>query len=90
MTVTAPVQLLFEAIDMRVSVESRSGIIYEGKLASVEPTLSVIISDCTITHPTGQKETAHTIMLRGSEVRFVSVPDALMNSPVLKQGNRKI
>lgn len=90
MAITAPVQLLFEAIDMRVSVEVRSGTIYEGKLVSVEPTLSVTISDCTIIHPTGQKETAQTVMLRGSEVRFVSVPNALAESPVLSQGNRKI
>lgn len=90
MTITAPIQLLFEAIDMRVSVEARAGTIYEGKLVSVEPTLSVTISNCTITHPTGQREIAQTVMLRGSEVRFVSVPSALVDSPVLKQGNRKI
>lgn len=90
MTITAPIQLLFEAIDMCVSVETRTGSIYEGKLVSVEPTLSVTISNCTIMHPTGQKETAQTVMLRGSEVRFVSVPNALVDSPVLKQGNRKI
>lgn len=89
MAITAPIQLLFEAIDMRVSVEVRSGTIYEGKLISVEPTLSVTLSECTITRPTGQKETAQTVMLRGSEVRFVSIPNALSNSPVLSQGNRK-
>eukprot|EP00701_Giardia_intestinalis_P000178 XP_001704002.1 Small nuclear ribonucleoprotein Sm D3, putative [Giardia lamblia ATCC 50803] len=49
MTITAPIQLLFEAIDMCVSVETRTGSIYEGKLVSVEPTLSVTISNCTIT-----------------------------------------
>mmetsp|Transcript_22052 Transcript_22052/g.27035 ORF Transcript_22052/g.27035 Transcript_22052/m.27035 type:complete len:111 (+) Transcript_22052:142-474(+) len=87
MTSTAgiPLKLLYEAEGMKVTVEMKNGEIYRGLLVNAEDTMNMTISDVVRTARNGHVTKIPTVYLRGSGVRFISLPELLKNAPVFKK-----
>ncbi len=84
-TAGIPIQLLYEAEGMKVTVEMKSGEIYRGLLVNAEETMNMTISDVVRTAKNGQVSKIPTIYVRGSMVRFISLPELLKSAPIFKK-----
>ena len=84
-TAGIPVQLLYEAEGMKVTVEIKSGEIYRGMLVNAEETMNMTISDVVRTAKNGQVSKIPTVYVRGSMVRFISLPELLKSAPIFKK-----
>ena len=80
-----PLKLLFEAEGMKVTVEMKNGEIYRGLLINAEDTMNMTISDVVRTARTGQVSKLPTVYIRGSGIRFISLPELLKSAPVFKK-----
>lgn len=83
-TLGIPIKLLHEAKGLTVSIELKTGQTYRGKLSNVEDNMNVQLKDVTIVARDGQVTTTDTCFLRGSNIRFVMVPDNLRFAPLFK------
>jgi small nuclear ribonucleoprotein D3 len=63
----------------------KNGEIYRGMLINAEETMNMTISDVVRTARNGQVSKLPTVYLRGSGVRFISLPELLKNAPVFKK-----
>ncbi len=79
-----PIKLLHEAQGLIVTAELKTGQMYRGKLATVEDNMNIQLSDVTCTARDGQVTGMEMVMLRGSHIRFIQVPDNLRHAPMLK------
>jgi small nuclear ribonucleoprotein D3 len=70
---------------MKVTVEMKNGEIYRGLLINAEETMNMTISDVIRTARNGQVSKIPTVYLRGSMVRFISLPELLTNAPIFKK-----
>lgn len=84
-----PLKLLYEAHGLIVSIELETGQTYRGKLVGIEDNMNVQLRDVTITHRDGHITLAEGCFLRGSHIRFFSLPDNLRHSPIFKNFTRK-
>ncbi|CAL5974760.1 Small_nuclear ribonucleoprotein Sm D3 [Hexamita inflata] len=82
MTVQPTVQLIFEAKGMTVQIELIDNKAYKGTLKNVDYNLNCELINATLIQ-TNQK--FEQIVIRGSQIKFVKVPDELYNSPIFKQ-----
>ncbi|QOU20614.1 small nuclear ribonucleoprotein Sm D3 [Brettanomyces bruxellensis] len=80
-----PIKLLNEAQGHVVSVELNNGAGLKGKLSDSEDSMNVLLKDVTETSRDGSVKHLDEIFVRGSQIRFVSVPDILKNAPFLKK-----
>ncbi|SCV04623.1 LAMI_0H17612g1_1 [Lachancea mirantina] len=79
-----PVKLLNESQGHIVSLELTSGETYRGKLIDNEDNMNVQLQDVTVTSREGSVTHMDNIFIRGSQVRFLVLPDILKNAPLLK------
>jgi len=84
-TAGIPIKLLYEAEGMKITAEMKNGEIYRGLLLNAEETMNVTLSDVVRTAKNGQVSKVPTVYLRGSMVRFISLPELLVNAPVFKK-----
>ena len=63
----------------------KNGEIYRGLLVNAEDTMNMTISDVVRTARNGQVSKLPTVYIRGSSVRFISLPDLLKNAPVFSK-----
>ena len=66
-------------------LKMKNGEIYRGLLLNAEDTMNMTLSDVVKTARNGQVSKIPTVYLRGSSVRFISLPDLLKNAPVFKK-----
>ncbi|VEU23744.1 DEKNAAC104977 [Brettanomyces naardenensis] len=83
MVVSIPIKLLNEAQGHVVSLELTNGVGYRGKLTESEDNMNVQLKDVTVTERDGTVKHLDQIFIRGSQVRFFSIPDMLKNAPIL-------
>lgn len=83
-SIGVPIKLLHEAQGMIVTAELKTGQLYRGKLINVEDTLNIQLAEVTCTARDGQISTMENVMLRGSHIRFIQVPDNLRHAPMFK------
>lgn len=83
-TIGAPIKLLHEAKDLIITAELKTGQMYRGKLVNVEDSMNLQLSEVTCTGRDGKVTGMEMVMLRGSHVRFIQVPDNLRHSAVLQ------
>lgn len=91
MSAGIPVRLLNEAQGHIVSLELTTGDTYRGKLVENEDNMNLSLYDVTITKGrTGEASYMNQVFVRGSMIRFVSVPDILRNAPMffMKPGEK--
>lgn len=80
-----PVQLLFEAEGMKITVEMKNGEIYRGLLVGAEDTMNVTLSEVLRTARNGQISKLPSVYLRGTSVRFVVLPNLLKSAPLFQR-----
>lgn len=80
-----PIELLFEAEGMKITVETKSGEIYRGLLHSAEDTMNVSLTDVLRTARNGKISKLPSIYLRGSTIRFIALPDLLKSAPMFQR-----
>mmetsp|Transcript_23449 Transcript_23449/g.65469 ORF Transcript_23449/g.65469 Transcript_23449/m.65469 type:complete len:111 (-) Transcript_23449:1031-1363(-) len=83
-TAGVPLKLLFEAENMKVTVEMKNGEIFRGMLVGAEETMNMNMSDVLKTARNGQVSKLPNVYLRGSSIRFVVLPELLKNAPIFQ------
>ena len=85
MSIGVPIKLLHEAENHVVTVELKSGELYRGYLMEAEDTMNMRLDDVYVTRRDGKQLHFDQVFVRGSQVRFVIIPDMLKNSPMFKR-----
>ncbi|CEP23150.1 Small nuclear ribonucleoprotein Sm D3 Short=Sm-D3; AltName: Full=snRNP core protein D3 [Cyberlindnera jadinii] len=89
MSAGIPVKLLSEAQGHIISLELNSGETYRGKLIESEDNMNVRLSDITVTSREGKATHLDNVFVRGSTIRFFSVPEMLRNAPMFDPTHTK-
>ena len=85
MSIGVPIKLLHEAENHVVTVELKSGELYRGFLMDAEDTMNMRLDDVYITRRNGKQYRLDQVFIRGSQVRFVVMPDMLKHSPMFRR-----
>jgi small nuclear ribonucleoprotein D3 len=85
-----PLTLLHEADGFVVTIELKSGELYQGILEGSEDTMNCHLTDVTYTNLEGVDAHLDSVYIRGSSVLFVVVPDMLANAPMFLEQNRTV
>mmetsp|Transcript_23004 Transcript_23004/g.39511 ORF Transcript_23004/g.39511 Transcript_23004/m.39511 type:complete len:138 (+) Transcript_23004:51-464(+) len=85
MSIGIPIKLLHEAETHTVTVELKTGEVYRGKLVEAEDNMNCQMEAVTMTARDGRVSNLEQVFLRGSQVRFIIVPDMLKNAPMFKR-----
>ena len=80
-----PLKLLHESKGHVISLEMKSGELLRGHLMHFEDSMNCLLENVKITSKDGQLTTADQMFIKGSQIRWVVVPDALKHAPCLKQ-----
>jgi small nuclear ribonucleoprotein D3 len=83
-TVGVPVRLLKEAEGHVITGELRNGEIYRGKLEAAEDTMNVQLSAVIHTGRDGKVTKLENVYLRGSQIRFILLPELLRHAPLFR------
>ncbi|XP_002126080.1 small nuclear ribonucleoprotein Sm D3-like [Ciona intestinalis] len=84
MSIGVPIKVLHEAEGHVVTCESATGEVYRGKLIEAEDNMNSQMQDVTVTYRDGRTAQLQNIYIRGSQVRFMILPDMLKNAPMLR------
>ena len=85
MSIGVPIKLLHEAENHVVTVELKTGELYRGYLMEAEDTMNMRLDDVFVTRRDGKQLHFDQVFVRGSQVRFIIIPDMLKNSPMFKR-----
>jgi len=85
MSVGIPVKVLHEAEGHIVTIELKSGELYRGKLVIAEDNMNCHMKEVSHTARDGKVTSLEAIYIRGSQVRFMILPDMLKNAPMFKR-----
>ena len=85
MSISVPLKLLHEAESHVVTIEIKSGEMFRGYLMEAEDTMNVRLDDVKMTSRDGKVSHLDQLYLRGSQIKFVVIPDMLKNSPMFKK-----
>lgn len=78
-----PVKVLHDAVGTTISLELGNGEIYTGTLKEVEENMNVMLSDAKKVSRSGKETAMPSVFLRGANIVFFQLPDALQVSPTL-------
>ena len=82
MSVGIPIKVLHEAEGHIVTIELKNGELYRGKLAIAEDNMNCHLQDVSHTARDGKVTSLDAIYIRGSNVRFMILPDMIKNAPM--------
>ena len=85
MRIGVPIKLLHEAENHVITCELKSGELYRGYLMEAEDTMNMRLDDVYVTAKDGRQYHLDQVFVRGSQVRFVIIPDMLKNSPMFQK-----
>merc|ERR1711988_2073200 len=77
-----PIKLLHEAEGHTVTVEAKTGEVYRGQLLEAEDNMNCYIGSVTMTARDGRTSKLEQVAIRGSQIRFLILPDMLKNAPM--------
>merc|ERR1711862_861479 len=83
--VGVPVKLLHEAIGHIVSIELKSGEVYRGDMTTAEDNWNCQLKNVMTTTQDGRQKQFEHVFIRGSHIRFLTVPDMLKHAPMFKR-----
>ncbi len=66
-------------------MELKSGAMYRGKLIDAEDSMNIQLKDVACTARDGRVTHLEQVYVRGSQLRFLIVPDMLKNAPLFKK-----
>jgi len=84
-----PIKLLHEAEGHVVTVELKTGDTYRGDLVEAEDNWNCQMSGLTVTSKDGRVTQLENAYIRGSKIRYLIVPDMLMQAPMFKRVDPK-
>ena len=84
MSIGIPIKLLHEAEGHIVTLETVTGEVYRGKLIEAEDNMNCQIQNITMTARDGKVTNLEQVFVRGSQIRFLILPDMLKNAPMFK------
>ncbi|KAL0230770.1 hypothetical protein PCE1_004325 [Barthelona sp. PCE] len=84
-----PLMLLFETEGFEVFIELNNNESYRGVVARVQDNMNVVLKDPVHTLIDGSKEQLKSVFIRGSQIKFISIPEMLVNSPVFQMNNNQ-
>merc|ERR1712014_81461 len=79
------VKLLHESIGHIVTVELKTGEVYRGDMTSTEDNWNCQLKNVLATARDGRRAQLEHIFIRGSHIRFLTVPDMLKHAPMFKR-----
>lgn len=85
MSIGIPVKLLHEAENHIVTIEIKTGELFRGYLTEADDTMNCRLDNVTMTSKEGKISVFEQIYLRGSQIRFIIVPDMFKNAPMFKR-----
>ncbi|AFP65256.1 small nuclear ribonucleoprotein Sm D3 (nucleomorph) [Chroomonas mesostigmatica CCMP1168] len=83
MFTSLPLQLIFEARPFVVTIESKMGEKYRGKLVQVENNMNCYLENA-IFRKNGKSKFRNFVFIRGNNVKTIYLPDILREVPLLK------
>eukprot|EP00768_Dysnectes_brevis_P003500 gnl/Dysnectes_brevis/2492_a2980_946.p1 GENE.gnl/Dysnectes_brevis/2492_a2980_946~~gnl/Dysnectes_brevis/2492_a2980_946.p1 ORF type:complete len:126 (-),score=3.08 gnl/Dysnectes_brevis/2492_a2980_946:71-448(-) len=81
-TTSQVTQVLHDSVSFKVTVELKTGDLFVGTLVHTEDNFNIQLEDVTKTSKTGQVTQMQHLFIRGSQVKFISLPPMLQNSPI--------
>ncbi|KAL7633078.1 UNVERIFIED_CONTAM: hypothetical protein RMT77_016654 [Armadillidium vulgare] len=82
MSVGVPIKVLQEAEGHTVTVETKLGETFKGKLVEAEDNMNVQLEACIATYSNGKVSNMENVFIRGSKVKLIALPDFLKNAPM--------
>ena len=79
-----PVKLLREAESHPITVELKSGEVYRGTLEESEDTMNCSLKGVVHTGRDGRVTKLEAVYLRGSQIRFIVLPELLKGAPLFQ------
>mmetsp|Transcript_3804 Transcript_3804/g.3951 ORF Transcript_3804/g.3951 Transcript_3804/m.3951 type:complete len:185 (+) Transcript_3804:73-627(+) len=76
-----PVILLHDAEGGIVTIEIKNGFTYRGILDEAQDNMNCTMKECTKTDPDGRETRIEIAFIRGSQIKFVILPDMLHKAP---------
>merc|ERR1712072_420252 len=80
-----PIKLIHEAEGHTITCEAKTGEVYRGQLLEAEDNMNCYIGSVTMTARDGRTSKLEQVALRGSQIRFMILPDMLKNAPMFKR-----
>mmetsp|Transcript_10277 Transcript_10277/g.17258 ORF Transcript_10277/g.17258 Transcript_10277/m.17258 type:complete len:110 (+) Transcript_10277:118-447(+) len=90
MSIGVPVKLLHEGEGHIVTVELKSGEVYRGTLLEAEDNMNCEMQHIQYTARNGSQSKLERVYIRGSQIRFIILPDMLKNAPMFKKIGQKV
>merc|ERR1711939_1183982 len=84
-SVGVPIKILHEAVGHIVTLELKSGEMYRGVMTSAEDNWNCHLDDVIATARNGHQTQLDHIFIRGSCIRFITIPDMLKHAPMFKR-----
>mmetsp|Transcript_640 Transcript_640/g.1080 ORF Transcript_640/g.1080 Transcript_640/m.1080 type:complete len:118 (-) Transcript_640:153-506(-) len=89
MSIGVPVKLIHEAENHVVTIELKSGELYRGTLHEAEDNMNCHLTnkgtELIHTDRTGKETRLEHVFIRGSQIRFLILPDMLKNAPMFNR-----
>lgn len=82
MSVGVPIKLVHEAKNHVITIEVKTGEVYRGYMVEIDDTMNCLIENCHFTASDGKTSYFDQVYIRGSQIRFVIVPDMFRNAPM--------
>jgi small nuclear ribonucleoprotein D3 len=84
-SIGVPVVLLSEGQGFFVNVETKSNELYHGLLFNSEDNFNLHLKNVSYTSASGKRSKLEEVFIRGSQVRFIILPDALAHAPIFRR-----
>lgn len=77
--------LLYESEGHTVTVETKNSDMYRGFLFQAEDNMNIQLTNATLVDRRGRTSNLDHVFIRGSQIRFVIVPDILKECPMFRR-----
>merc|ERR1712193_88726 len=88
MSLGIPIKVLHEAESHVITCETSTGEVFRGKLVEAEEHMNIQMQDVTATYRNGSTAQLANIYIRGTQIKFMILPEMLKNAPMLKVAMR--
>jgi len=85
MSIGIPIKLLHEAECQNVTIELKNGEVYYGNLVNAEDSMNCKMNNVTLTAKDGQVTKLEHVYIRGSQVRYMILPNLLKKAPMFQR-----
>ncbi|CAK66423.1 unnamed protein product (macronuclear) [Paramecium tetraurelia] len=85
MSLGVPLKIMHEAAHHIVTVELKTGEMFTGYMAEAEDTMNVRLDEVQMVTRDGRPMSLEQVYLRGSQIRFVVIPDVFKYAPMFKK-----